>query len=665
MIWKKAKHFTEDFIVKGDWNLEVIGRFPKAEFLAADTETMLYLNNVHISDEEVYQLYREKGQSWIKENLEVRAYAFTLSDGESFALFQNAEDFLTACAMFGVKRVFWYNAKFDFAIFDYYFLTHGWKESEEKIETLDRYQRLDDKTYQSLNGDFGQRYQMRIWKSYINRRYQEKVHNFKFVDICNIYGGGLAKNLEDWKIKDRHGNDIRKLTMEYDNPDIETDLPYMINDTKGLYLLAEVINETLLKISGFSLFNGDYITAGGLAKRSLLEFMFKQHSKSKNVKMFKKAFPISANEDIDYRTHYLYCGGKCLVNPYKKGQIQRTIYKYDVNSMYPKQMRDMLYPYGLPKFLEDEDEIDNKCVHIYYIKNFCGRVKPNKIGVWQDKLTGDYVENFFEFEPRYIWKDEIEELKNWYYLSYELIDILEFDARKPKGAISYIDTFYDIKSHSKGAVKNGAKLFLNSAYGKLAQRIERVDCHYELSQEGYVRLVKGETKIDESSMLSVVVGSRVTALARVMLMQYIRAICGENVKDNFIYCDTDSVHSLCRYDDTDERELGKMKEEGVYNYGIYLAPKTYLMYDNLIGSRSEYEVHCKGVNTNVVMDEIVKCNNFEEAVEVFAPNRLFKCLCGLNVKGGKALLYVDKMILNEKNYKQYKAIDQGLDEVGE
>ena len=63
--------------------------------------------------------------------------------------------------------------------------------------------------------------------------------------------------------------------MDYVIAKIEDDIDYMIADTKGLHLLAEKIDKAVLEISGFSLFKGDYITAGGLAKKSLLKFMFK------------------------------------------------------------------------------------------------------------------------------------------------------------------------------------------------------------------------------------------------------------------------------------------------------------------------------------------------------------------------------------------------------
>lgn len=638
--WKSLKYFKQEYYIIGDWDFTRVSKFPHTKFIAADTETKLYYNDELLSEERAYELYKTMGQKWIKQNIEVRPYAFTLADKDNFAIFQNAEDFITACAMLNVKKVFWYNAKFDFAIFDYYFLTNDWKRSEERVGSLNGRKKLPDKTFQSLDGDFGQRYQMRIWKEYTNRKSIKKVHSFRMIDICNVFSGGLAYNLKSWNIKE-NGTDVTKLKMDYVNAGFnDNDIQYMYNDTKGLYLLAEEINKTIEKISSFSLFNGDYITAGGLAKKSLLKFMFEK-SHMENIELFKKCFPITAEEDKDFRKHKLYLGGKSFVNPYKKAIIQHNIYKYDVNSMYPDKMRNMAYPFGRPKRV-DRILKDGKHIYILKIKNLVGAIKDKMVPIWQDALTGDYVELIREYEERYIWYEELKEYERWYYLEYDIVEILEYKARYPLGVVKYVDTYYDIKSHSKGAIKNGAKLFLNSAYGKIAQRIERVKCHYEMSELGYVHLIKDGEEVDEKSMLSVVVGSRITALARCHLMEYIRLICGENVRDNFIYCDTDSVHALCEYTDTDDKELGKMKFEGLYQDGLYLAPKTYLLHDN-----EHYEVHCKGVNTNVVESEIKKCNSFKQACEVFRPNRTFKCLCALNTKGGKALIYIDKMIVHD------------------
>ena len=661
MIWSKNKIFKEPFVNIGNWDLNHYKNFPHCDFLSADTETKLYYKDKLLTEEEAHNFYTKNGAKWCRINIKVNAYAYMISDGNNFALFQNIEDFLLCCAMMLVKKIFWYNAKFDFALFDYYFETNFWKTSEELISTFgyDR-KKLPDKTYQSLNGDFGQRYQLRIWKEYKNHSGNYKVHNFKMLDICNIYGGGLRKNLEDWKIVDKNNEEVRKLEMDYVNASVENDLQYMINDTKGLHLLAEKINETIEKISGFSLFNGDYITAGGLAKKSFLKFCFYKDKTSENLKLFKQFFPMTPTKDREFRKYKLYQGGKCLVSPYKIGTIQKNIYKYDINSMYPTQMRNMLYPLGEGKIVKKFSEDKNK-IYIVKISNIVGFMKENMIPVWYDTLTGNYREKFFEKEEKYYWLEELRELENYYYLEYKIEEIIEYEGKIFIGAQNYVDNYYKIKKESSGVIRNGAKLFLNSAYGKIAQRIERVNCEYRLSEDGYIHLVKFEEELDEKAMMSVVVGSRITALSRVLLMEYIRKICKNNPKKYFVYCDTDSVHALCEFKDTNEKELGKMKSEGIYEFGKYLAPKTYLLYHNLEENKYDYEVHCKGVNTNVVLKEMEKCKDFYEASEKFKSGITYRCLTSLNCIGGKALIFIDKMLLNPKLEKSPLEDDETID----
>ena len=614
------------------------------EIISADTETKLYYNDKLLTEQEAYILFRDNGQGWFKQNVEVRAYAFTISTGKGFACFQCIEDFLLACALLNVKVVFWYNARFDFAIFDYYFLTHGWKDATYRIEQNNgRYQHLPDKTYTSLNGEFGQRYQMQVWKSYRNNNTKEVVHKFKMLDICNISGGGLAKNLEDWKITDENGNPIRKLTMDYVESSFEEDMPYMVADVKGLYYLALTIDKTLKEITGFSLINCEYMTAGGLAIKTLLKFMYGQQDFRKNRGLFKSDFPMDAKKDKYLRENHLYLGGKCLVNPYKRGVVQKHVYKYDVNSMYPAQMREMLYPYGNPVVSKEYYKTND--IKVLCISAVCGIIKKDKIPIFQDFETKEFEETLYIPDKFLIWEEELQELEKWYDMCYNIEYVTYYKCNKCKGAQNFVDTFYEIKKNSKGAVKNGAKLELNSSYGKLAQKIERAKIQYVLSADGYVHLERIGESIDTKSMLSVLVGSRVTALARTCLMQYIREICHENVKDNFIYCDTDSVHALTEYKDTDDKALGKMKNEGVFRYALYLAPKSYLMQDY----DGKYEVHCKGVNTCVVKKEL-DGKTFLEATDIFTANRTFKTLCGVNCKGGKALVYVDKVILNDLTY---------------
>lgn len=643
--WQYNNYFKDKFIIIGNWNFKTINNFSRCEYISADTETKLYYKNELLTEEQAYKFYKLKGAKWCRQNIVVKAYAYTISDGENFALFTNIEDFLLCCSTMLVKMVFWYNAKFDFSQFDYYFETNNWKTSQEIIDENENWKKLPDKTYQSLNGDFGQRYQLRIWKSYTNKHWNKKVHNFKMIDICNIFHGGLRKNLIDWNILDKDNKEVRKLEMDYVNASIENDIEYMIADTKGLYLLAEKIDKTICKISGYSLFKGEYITAGGLAKKSLLKFMFNKEKLKDNLEYFRYYFPMTVAQDKVFREYKLYQGGKCFINPYKRNKIIKNIYKYDINSMYPTQMRNMKYPIGEGKIVK---KISEDKLYVLKINNIYGRLKENMTPVWYDRITGDYLESINDTNIYYFWLEELQELQNYYELNFHVLEILEYEGKICKGAQNYVDNYYQVKKENKGAIREGAKLFLNSAYGKLAERIETTECNYKLSEDGYVHLVKGETKIDEKKIMSVLLGSRITALARASLMYYIRTICKNNPRQNFIYCDTDSVHALCEFKDTDDKQLGKMKSEGVYEYGKYIAPKTYMLYNNLEENNKKYEIHCKGVNVSAVEEQINKCKSFEQASEIFRSGVTFKCLTSLNCIGGKALIYIDKMLLNPK-----------------
>jgi hypothetical protein len=178
-----------------------------------------------------------------------------------------------------------------------------------------------------------------------------------------------------------------------------------------------------------------------------------------------------------------------------------------------------------------------------------------------------------------------------------------------------------------------------------------------LTEQGYVHLVNDGFEEDELSIMSVIQGALVTSMARCSLLKYIREICG-NVKQNLIYVDTDSVHSLKQFDDCDDYELGKMKQEAVCQYGKYLAPKTYVdgIYEN---GKWQYEVHTKGVPTQIVK-RIIDGKKPEDVSKIFCVGRRFLALSGLNVKGGKALIPMPKTICKLENCIMFNADGEEL-----
>lgn len=640
----KSRYFKESY-----YNEETIIDFnnpPHVKFAAADTETRMYLDGKMVDATEASKLYVEKGSTYIRQNLEVRGWAFMLYFDHTFLEFQNIEDWLTAVAVLRIDTIVWYNARFDYALFDYYFLTHNWKQSQERVDKKKSYGKITGDTFQNLIGTMGQRYSLVIWKTYKDSHYKQHTHKCRMLDICNILDGGLKKNLEDWKIDDENGNPIRKLEMDYDYDTYEESSQYHINDAKGLYYLALKMDDTFNSVTGFSYLDHKYITVGGLAKKYLLKNLYPDVHEKSRVEVFQKEFPIGPKLDALFREHHFYRGGLCCVNPDYKGKTVRNVYKYDVNSLYPSMMYHMTYPVGHSEVVDEPIEGN---INVLHITKMTGVLKPKMIPIWQDIKGKFFTEEIFETDDFFIFEEELKELENWYWLEYDYKSVFTWKAERNQRFMDFVADIYHYKCNTSGVLKIAYKKIINSSYGKLAEKLIKETPSLALCEDGYVHLVPNEPYLAVKGRMNIVLGARVSALGRVTLMKGIRAVCQDDVKSNFLYCDTDSVHSFCYYDKCDDRKLGWFKNEGndkrPFDKAVYLAPKTYLMYDN-----GEYLVHCKGVNTRAVEKELYvdkTPHEWEEATNIFKANRPFSSLTSFTVKGGRALIETPKYILKE------------------
>lgn len=626
---------------------------PKLDFVAGDTETHLYYEKELLSEERAEYLMENEGQTWCRSHIRVHAWAFLLANDKYFFCFQCIEDFLLACSMLRVGTVVWYNAKFDFAIFDHYFLSHEWNYSNDIIQERKLYGKLPPNTFNSLHGQQGQRYKLTFWYEYLNKNKDCKTHKTEMIDLFNVLQGGLAKNLEDWNVTDGDGNEIRKLEMDYVNDSIDNCINYLINDVVGLYYLAIKFSNEFENITGLSYIKGDYMTCGGVAKKVMLQEMYQCEYKEA-LKKFHEDFYMSADLDALFRDQHLYKGGKTFVNKKYVGCIVQNVYKFDENSMYPHKMYTMKLPYGRPIYRTNY--IENDDIKIFHITSMYGTLKPHMVGVWQDLRTNEFVDIINEDEPFFLFEEELNELENWYDITMQYDFIYYYEAKHCEGLSNFINKFYTIKCNSKGTVKLVSKIVINSSYGKLSEKCVRETGMYQLSEDGYVHYIRTGEKTDTKGILSVVVGSYVTALARTDLMVNIRNVCNGNPEDNFIYCDTDSIHALTNNIECDDKILGKFKNEapdkGTYKYCLYLAPKSYLMLHKdyaIVKNSDTLVVHCKGVNVKEVR-KLIENKTFKEMTDIFRPNYPIRCLTGINAIGGKALIYKTKYILRQDNY---------------
>ena len=642
--------------------------FTKEVWGASDTETFTYIDGVKVSNDELLRLGKTHNQAFFRQHASVRVWAWQFSNGKNFFVTNDFDEYIEFLCEHKVKAVWFYNAKFDFAQIDYQLLTHNpvYRLSTDEDGKQDGYR------YESLHNDKGGRYSLKLWTPYKahgkgsrNVDRHEHVHSTTFYDFCNIFGGGLSSLLKEFDVKDFDGNAIRKSAMDYQGVDeyhlTENDLNYLKNDTCGLYHLIRIANDTLTELTGYSICKGkpDVMTAGGLAKKMLLRFLYPNTQEKYRKEKFQKEHPLTLEQDSYLREHRLYNGGLCILNEYFAGHIiTDKMNRYDVNSEYPFIMSTMydLHGDGVKMTEKQWDKLKYKSGYerIFVFEELHGRLKENKIPCFRNGYTGKF-EKSINIEQTYLmFEEEVNELKEWYNLDYDLTYYIVFKKRKLDGYANFVHTFYELKNESK---KNGqkaktkfAKLLLNSSYGKLAERVARRITWREINAEtGAVHLVsKNENEVDESSMLSVVQGAYVTALARVWILSHIREICREDVLHKLIYCDTDSVHVLAEYDKADPYNLGGFKNEGEFNCCKYIAPKCY--FDGKIdneGRFSELEIHSKGLSIKLIEQEFKTPTGWKSVKEVdkrFSFGEKFQPLSGMNIKGGKALIPIEKYL---------------------
>lgn len=648
----------------------------RIEWIAADTETHTYVDDVLISSDELERLGERHDLAYFREHARVVAYAWLVSDGDHFAWLESFEEFCQFCAEHRVNSCWWYNAKFDFAIIDYALLTGGW--------TLQEHGRVGAYQYKSLHGSMGQRYSLKLGYPYKTADRHKSTHQTTHYDFCNIFAGGLDRVLKSFNVTDRHGKPIRKLEMDYQSNEITPErIAYMQNDVHGLYHAVRIADEFLRDhfVRGIAGKKPAFITAGGLAKKTLLEHMYKTGDDKRNLYRFQ-CIHMSKYYNVDrfFRRHMLYRGGMTIINPRHAGTIQtKPLYKYDENSMYPAQIAKMPDLQRTPfRMTPTEYEANKHRTDLCFILEFSeivGRLKPDKLPVFYHPVYRDYVANFewckddCDGLTLFMFADEWAELQHWYDFDTVLDSVICYHAVQIPEYREFVETYYKMKADAKrehDSVKEAfAKILLNSSYGKLAENPLKESTHREIDPETQaVRLYADDDKIDEGCILSVVQGALVTSMGRISLMQFMRRICREDVANNLVYTDTDSVHALTPFDECDPYTLGEMKDETnghPYNFWCYLAPKTYFDGYTQDGTVIDLEIHSKGVPRKNVAEALKDGDQWktpDEIAQIFRPGVKFKTLAGINIRGGKALIPVTKELCKLSNVAKFN--DDGI-----
>ena len=344
---------------------------------------------------------------------------------------------------------YFHNLKFDGEFILYWLFTHGFRYSDSR----------KDKTFTTLITDDGLFYSIEVvFHRGKSRRYDKVVFYdslkklpFKVATIAKAFELPMAKGSIDYKAHRPKGYQLTDEEKEY-----------IITDCK---IVAEA-----LKIQ----------IGQGLKRMTNASDALNGYKEIVGKSWFERYFPVLPVE-LDRDIRRAYKGGFThLMERFKNARgLQGK--QYDVNSLYPWVMYTKLLPYGFPKYFEGFPEQDDnyplfiihlKCTfelkagHIptIQLKN-SGRFKPTEYLTTSRVKMGKYWDN----DPVEMWLTNVD-----YQLMMDHYDVEFFpfddghyyDGFRFKGVIGlfkeYIDYWMHIKETTTGALRQLAKLMLNS-----------------------------------------------------------------------------------------------------------------------------------------------------------------------------------------------------------
>ena len=320
-----------------------------------------------------------------------------------------------------------------------------------------------------------------------------------------------------------------------------------------------------------------------------------EHVDLKRLAIFNKAIADS------------YKGGVNYVNPLHQNQwLNKHVYVYDINSMYPWLYSTMAMPDI--RTLKRVDMLDKHDLGFVMIRSIqacvkrgrfpliklkTGRKHPNS-SHYREKLDINDVFVLTNLEYQYL-------LENYSIKKIEGVQYLRADENKQlhEAFKLFCECWY---AEKKEARANGditrewfAKLMLNSLYGKFGQFESQYESYQLVGVDDELTKTDVVAYVDSMWDADLAVASYITAYGRVKLANDINRIGLER----FCYCDTDSLHVLGEAPTLDVGlELGQWKLEGVSTRSKFIQPKTY-------GELLDGEWHsvCAGFTDTIPMSE--------------------------------------------------------------
>lgn len=442
-------------------------------------------------------------------------------------------------------------------------------------------------------------------------------------DNNNFYSITLTRNIEDEYISKKIIFISNFIETDYSRLSLIDKCFEMQSDIDKIMTACKKLNINML----------NFITLSQISKSYFISKVWG------NLDNFHKEYGITNIQAQQLYDLHIYLGGKSIINTsFIDKVITKPINIYDINSLYPSILRNM----QLPIMLIDKD---NPCKmpaeYLYVIENIRGDLKPNKLPIWEDNITGENVTTIYEPEKRAFWQTELECIKQYYNLQYDVISVYKAPLKQLKGIKTVIDNLFDYKAKAKNKTDRAIyKGILNKFTGKLGQlnysKVKFFNCSQICERENYVNAA-------DYSPLSILIASYITMQGRVKMLNLINNKYPNNMTEEVIYGNTDSLFTF--------KELENSTELG--HFGLRDKPKAFILKAKntyLYKSDKGYKCASNTLNSDYILKELCTCYSFKQAVGKFDWNKEYYCpVCKQFVNGKKIILIKKKLLANSND----------------
>ena len=498
-----------------------------------------------------------------------RVWLWSISDPEGHIVADGStiDEFMAWCEKHHSSLIYFHNLKFDGSFIIWYLYSH-------QFEYCDKLLSHSSRGFSTLIGDMGEFYEMKV-----NFAPNRQVVFRDSLKIIPLSVREIAKAF--------------KLPMEKGKIDYSD---YTINEET----LSYVHRDVQIVAMAMKFFRDKGYTRMTIGSNSYHDFQ-------DNGLINKGIFPRLSKEWIlEWRSAYR--GGRTQVNPLYAGEILHNVNRYDINSMYPYVLAYMPMPYGRPIECEKgtfQFEIYDVDIHFKLKKNHLPTLLKNH-SLYNKAGDTDYTDSETKINLKITSVDLmlLERHYDIFYIKYN--KIVGF---KTSTVIfrQWVKNMYALKSSAVGGLRLVYKLLLNSLYGKFGSKPEGRNKIPTFTSDGYIAWEYGD--VHDMSLYYLPVALAVVSWAHKLIDDAIVQVGYEN----FIYCDTDSVHTYATLppDMVDQKELGKFKLEATESVSKYIRQKTYIYKDD-----DGWSITCAGMPQGV-KDYLINTYG-EDVVNIFA-----------------------------------------------